>query len=209
MSSIIPPLRLLAGVVSATALVAGSSNLLGQTGPSPAQPALRLVLECVTEKGDDGDVGLTFSLLDAIELREVLPPPDELPAVRIPPISIAAEDLAATRPVQAGHVASGFWYELVTDDGAVLYRRITENPILLWFEGIDPQDSDAAPRLTRVESIPARRVFSLLVPDLLPSGPDRFVVLIGSPPGQPAAPATELGRVRLPGSIVIASIRED
>jgi hypothetical protein len=157
------------------------------------QPALRLVLEYV-----EGD----FAILSQNAVRKVLPPSDELPAVQ--PLN-----------GQPG-LPSGFWVEVVMGDGSVRYRRIMENPIFLTFEGINPEDQGLEPKLEGVESLPTRRVFSILIPAYPPDpvhGPPSL--LIFSSPlrvGARAEPASEIGRLILDGGQpgpFIAQIQED
>jgi hypothetical protein len=160
---------------------------------SRAQPALRLVIEYV-----EGE----FSILSQNAVRKVLPPSDELPAVQSPNGQVV--------------LPSGFWIEVVLGDGSVRYRRIMENPIYLTFEGINPEDQGLEPKLERVESLPQRKVFSILIPAYPPDpvhGPPSLR-LFSSPlrVGARAESASEIGRLILDGGQtgpVIAQIQED
>ena len=122
--------------------------------------------------------GGAFELLSRIPLAKLLPPSAELAAGALP--------------------RSGFWFELQSGDGSVRYRRFGQNPVLLAFEGPDIDNGGTVP--DRIESIPAERVFTLLVP--APQPGDRLV-LFSSPlePGAQAAPAQEVARFELEQAI--------
>jgi hypothetical protein len=116
--------------------------------------------------------GGSFQLLERHSLRKALPPSDTLP----------------------DGPASGFWYELQSPQGEVLYRRIIGDPVRIVFEGPDPETPGGEP--DRKEGIPAERVFSVLVPD---PGEGDQLVLFGSEPrvGTEGQAAQELARFGL------------
>jgi len=192
----------------AAVLFAGSAANAGDipSNPSRAVPVLRMVIQY-----SDGN----FSELSRRPLRKVLPPSDELPAVQQPEIPLNGAD-DGLNDLPAVQLPSGFWFEVVLGDGSVKYRRILENPILLTFEGLDPEDTSPERALTRVESLPKHRVFSLLVPfdQQGPAGADlgpQTLVLFSSPlrPGAQAEPASAIARLPLSDPIIIASVQED
>jgi len=114
----------------------------------------------------------TYSLAQRDSLSEVLPPSDPAPP----------------RP------ASGFWFELQSSEGSVLYRRIIGDPIRLVFEG----GATGAPGepIVRTESIPEERVFAVLVPA---DDSAESLVLFSSPLRLNAQgePASEVARLPL------------
>lgn len=128
----------------------------------------------------------TFEVLERLELRTVLAPFDPLP--------------------ESDNGISGFWYELQDAEGAVRYRRFIGDPIRLVFEGPDlvdgqPPDQNPTPDgellfPDRKEDIPARRVFSLLIPAARTGDQ---LVLFSSPlvPGEQALRASEIARLDL------------
>ena len=117
-----------------------------------------------------------FLVLGLTQVRSVLPPSDDLPAV-------------------AGGF-SGFWYELRTAAGDLRYRRILGDPIRLFFEGQSAGPLGAPPVLDRDEQIPQSRLFTLTIPRA--SDGDELV-LYGSPlvRGFGEQPATVLARLPL------------
>jgi hypothetical protein len=121
-----------------------------------------------------------FEVLSQTYLRKVLPPHDVLPRGQDPDLP---------------RELSGFWYELL-GDGAVRYRRSVENPIIERFEGIHPEDPTGG--ITRVESLPVRQVFSVLVPFLGPEV-DQELSIVSSPlePGRQHLAASEIARLPL------------
>lgn len=155
--------------------------LAAQSDPGGAVEADRVVLQY-----QDG----TFGLVSVTPLSTVLPPTDELPG-------------------ELGSV-SGFWYELQSTTGQVLYRRAIGDPVRLVFEGADPEQRSAGrgtkakvgTRATaqafpaRVEAVPATRTFSVLIPRAAETD---TLVLLGSPlsPGTQAEAADELARIPL------------
>jgi hypothetical protein len=108
----------------------------------------------------------SFRLEKLIPLKMMLPPSDPDPEKR------SAEG------------ASGFWIELQSPEGAVLYRRILQDPILYHQEGVAPGSPKG--QLSRVDWIPETRTFSILIPDL-PNGDQ--VVFFGSVIPNLAAPS--------------------
>jgi hypothetical protein len=207
MKSYPPNYRTLASMASAVAVLVSAPGGLAQgtsDGPPPsrAQFVNRLVLEY-----NQGEL----VLLSQRPLVKVLPPSDELPAVQIRDDREEPNGPTPNDP-PAAQLPSGFWFEVLAGDGSVRYRRIMENPILLTFEGIDPEREDGV--LERVESVPVKRVFSILVPVDRGELADTSVVFFSSPlePGAQAKSASEIGRVELrsgdQGSI-IAAVLED
>ena len=87
---------------------------------------------------------------------------------------------------------SGFWIELRTANGALLYRRIMTDPIRDVFEGPDLDNNGTIP--DRKEAVPVEKVFSLLVPRTRTGD---VLVIFSSPlrPGAQGQPATEVGRI--------------
>ena len=181
----------LAGLACATALLAFATGGLAQSSAdepplSRAQSVQRLVIQY-----NQGEL----ELLSQHPLVKVLPPSDELPAVQIPgPRQDPDEE--APNELPAVQLPSGFWFEVVMGDGSVRYRRIIENPILLAFEGINPEEKHGV--LERVESVPKQRIFSILVP-VDRGDADTSVVFFSSPlePGAQARAAAAIGRVVL------------
>ena len=110
-------------------------------------------------------------------MRKVLPPSDELPADSSP---------------------SGFWYELRSAKGRILYRRIIPDPCRVRFEGpsdrLVPRGRTAAPDPR--EAIPGERTFLILVPR---ASPGDQLVLVESPhePERRQEPAVEVARLML------------
>jgi hypothetical protein len=162
------------GLAFAIALVAWAWAAQAQDIPtSNAVAANRVVIQFE---------GGNFTLLERLELRTILPPSDELP--------------------DSGRELSGFWYELRDSAGSLLYRRIIESPVTVRFEGPatgaggePPEDAEGA-TAERIESIPERTVFSLLIPAA--SDGDQLV-LFSSPleEGQQFRAATEVARFDL------------
>jgi hypothetical protein len=125
-----------------------------------------------------------FTLVDRASIEKRLPPSDEIPE----------------------GLVTGFWFELQSADGSVRYRRIMGDPIRLVFEG--PAEGSASTAPDRAEGIPAKRVFSVLVPSIAPGD----VLLFFGPPVEPADPGTarrssaapysgELGRIAFPPTL--------
>ena len=130
----------------------------GQAFGQPV-PAHRVVIRFQYSSNQGG----VFEVLSWNAVTKALPPSDELPTMRDP--------------------VSGFYYELQSSDGTVLYRRIIENPIIMVTE--EPQKSLKAvapnqerPSLDRKIVIPQEQVFSLLIPR---AGAGDQLVLFSSP----------------------------
>ena len=143
------------------------------------------VLRAVIEYNDSA-----FRLEKLIPLKMTLPPSDP-------------------DPVEASREGrSGFWIELWSSNGAVLYRKIFDDPILYHQEGVEPGGPKDAIR--RVDRVPTTRTFSVLIPDL--SDGDQVVFFGSVIPNlaQPSAasqsdidrtrmqPAQRMGSVRIP-----------
>ena len=103
-----------------------------EPGPSNA-----VAVERLTIKFSNG----SFELLSRTPTRKVLPPADSLP--------------------RSERAPAGFWYEHRSANGALRYRRIVENPVLLVFEG---PDGEKPGKPDRKEGVPAERIFSVLIP---------------------------------------------
>lgn len=132
------------------------------SGPAKPGPALRLTIQYRSG---------TFSLLSSSALHKVIPPSDSLPATSLP--------------------LSGFWYELQSPQGEVLYRRIIADPLTSYTEA-GSAETGSIPQ--RAEVVPAEAVFSLLVPEA--EGTNQLV-LFSSPPGMAgkSQPATVVARI--------------
>lgn len=85
-----------------------------------------------------------FQLQKLIPLKMILLPPDADP---VDP---------------SGESGSGFWIELLSPAGDVLYRKIMQDPLVLRHE-ISPSDMSRGD-LRRHESLPAQKLFSILIP---------------------------------------------
>lgn len=116
-----------------------------------AVPADRVVLKF--RQGVDHE--RAYQLIDRLEITKVLPPSDELPR----------------EPSRV----SGFYYELQSADGSVLYRRIIADPVPLVFDGPSPKKAFEAEPVDaktgmpdRKVSTPQERVFVLLIPRASP-----------------------------------------
>jgi hypothetical protein len=116
-----------------------------------------------------------FRLISEARLNKVIPASDSLPVT--------------------SRALSGFWYELQSPKGEVLYRRILENPITLYTE-VPTEKSGGAP--SRAEVVPQQTVFSILVPEV--PGTNQSVIF-SSPPGRSARsePASARARIPVPG----------
>jgi hypothetical protein len=100
----------------------------------------------------------------------------------------------------------GFWFEVRSPGGTVLYRRAFQDPA---FEYWEPAASRRAGRIARVEHERSRAVFSILVPqiadgELVVFGPRRSARRgVKARDAGPEGPAQELARfplaARLPG----------
>lgn len=89
---------------------------------------------------------------------------------------------------------SGFWYELQSHHGEVLYRQIIGNPIRT---SVYLPDEEDPTRLVRLETLPEEKTFVLLVP-AFPEAAE--VVLHSSSLDEPSisAPAEPMWRIPLP-----------
>lgn len=128
----------------------------------------------------------TFRLVLTYRRGEIMR--DEV--LRVPMRLPLSDDLPERKPDEP---LSGFWYELQTNDGEVLYRRVIGNPIRTW---LDVPDEDDPTRLVHLETLPEEKTFVLDVP-AFPEGAK--VVLFSSPLGRPseAAPAEPMWEIPL------------
>jgi hypothetical protein len=134
------------------------------SAPSQPMPVSRLIIQYR---------GGAFTLLSSTALTKIIPPSDQLPPSPLPP--------------------SGFWFELQSPQGALLYRRIISNPTTIYTEVPNPETGSGP---ERVEVPTADTVFSVLIPDI--AGTNQLV-LFSSPPG-PAGksqPATVVARIAI------------
>lgn len=113
----------------------------------------------------------SFTLVSSASLLKVIPPSDQLPVTPLP--------------------VSGFWYELQSPQGEVVYRRIISDPITVYTE-IPAPESSFVPE--RVEAPTAEAVLSILIPEI--AGTNQLV-LFSSPPGPvgKSQPATVVARI--------------
>jgi hypothetical protein len=114
-----------------------------------------------------------FQLLERIPLLKVIPPSDALPREEGP--------------------LTGFWFELRSPDGALLYRRIESSPVRVRFEGpVDPAAGDTMPSF--FDDMSTDVVFSLLIPR---ANPGDQLVLFSCPlrRGSQGLPAGEVARI--------------
>ncbi len=120
----------------------------------------------------------SFEVVSQTSLMKVLAPSDELPAM--------------------GQPMSGFWFELQSAAGAVRYRRVIGNPVLIVFGG--PATPEGTTKQL-VEIVPPERDFALWIPQ--PAEGDQLV-LFSSPlrPGAEAEPAMEVARLGLQSIII-------
>ncbi len=124
-----------------------------------AVPVDRLIIRFQQNGLPNGD----FEVIGHEQLTKVLPPSDSLPAEGVP--------------------VSGFYYELQSAGGTVLYRRIIRNPIPLVVEvpqKLPDTTADLQPpvRLERKQIIPRQRIFTILIPR---AGVGDQLVLFSSP----------------------------
>lgn len=98
--------------------------------------------------------------------------------MRAPPASVVG--------VEDERRLTGFWYEARDDRGAILYRRVIPDPVMLSVEV--PADEQHA--LTHGDPAGARGEFTVLVPEL---DGIRAVIVMGGDP-EKAEPARELVR---------------
>lgn len=153
----------------------------GLTGSNcqPSGEEARTTFTLVDRSGPSERVVLEFArreigILSRSTAGALLPPSDDLP--------------------EGKPRVSGFWYELQSADGAVLYRRIITDPIRLVSER--PEIGSGHSKPDRKESVPQERVFTLLIPR--PVEGDQLVIF-SSPLeiGAQAKPAHEVARIRL------------
>ena len=132
---------LLAAMLLVTGIIAADLVL----AQGKAVPVDRLIIRF---QQDDLQSGV-FEVIGRKQVTKVLAPSDELPA--------------------QGHPVSGFYYELQSADGTVLYRRIISNPIPLTVE-VPQKRLDAAAgdqpsiKIERKQIVPQHRVFTVLIP---------------------------------------------
>jgi len=126
--------------------------------------------------------------------RKSAPPGQELQLERLIRLKMLIESSVEMPELGPEEQLSGFWYELQTAQGRVLYRKRSGNPIRISISL--PQEEDPA-RIQRYAALPEERLFTLLVP-YYPEG--RVVVLYSSPLDQfdDAGPAKPLWRINLP-----------
>jgi len=172
---------LLAMGVTAAALILSPEESHGKSVPAD---------RVVVRFQQDDHQGAVFEVISRKQITKVLPPSDELPTVDSP--------------------VSGFYYELRSADGTVLYRRIINNPVPLVVEvpvkSLEAVASgEKTPTVDRKETIPRERIFTLVIPR---AGPGDQLVIFSSPLqtgeraglqkfGRPADPAQEVARITL------------
>jgi hypothetical protein len=146
----------------------GVASVLAAAQQAAPVPAHRLVI-----RFKEG----AFEVLSRVEVSKVLPPSDALPPDTYP---------------------SGFWYELRSVNGRLLYRKIIEDPCRIRYEGPAGGvfDGGTAMTLERREVVLSERTFSLLVPRAVPGDQ---LVLVESPHEQERQdePAVEVARLTL------------
>jgi hypothetical protein len=148
-----------------------------------AIPADRVVVKFLY----DGDQSGSYEVVSVNHITKVIPPSDKLPT----------DDFV-----------SGFYYELQSAAGTVIYRRIMNNPIPLVAE------NPGEPSFERKSVIPQEKTFSILIPranagDILiffssPLDPGKQIdslepqMSVSSvEPGGPAEAALEVARINL------------
>jgi hypothetical protein len=129
-----------------------------------------------------------------LSYRQNAPPGQEVTLEEVERVEMLVEASDELPEVGPEGQLSGFWYELQTPEGEVLYRKITANPIRTW---IDLPDEEDPTRITRYETLPEENIFTLLVPYFSEGS---VVVLHSSPLEQmdTAGPAEPLWRIELP-----------
>jgi hypothetical protein len=152
------------------------------TGRAEPIPAYRLVLEY-----DHGAIRLR----DTVPVVKTLPPTD----------TGLGGGMSAFAPAR-----QGAWYEVRSNQGAVLYRRLMRDPAVVSFEGpATPGGADIA----RVETVLDQGVFTILVPqdpkaaEILIFGPPHDAATPrarGVPTAEPPAAAREIGRIPFPAT---------
>ena len=126
--------------------------------------------------------------------RQGLPSGQEIALEEIERIDMLVEASDELPKAGSENLLSGFWYELQTADGEILYRKITANPIRLW---INLPDDEEPAHIVRHETLPEENIFTLLVPYYSEA---TTVILYSSPLNQfdNAEPAEPLWRIEIP-----------
>jgi hypothetical protein len=141
-----------------------------------AQPGIPVPAERLTIRFREG----AFEVVSRTAVVKVLPPSDELPADSSP---------------------SGFWYELRSAEGGLVYRRIIEDPCRIRYEGFagGVAGSGKTATLERRDVVPSERTFSILVPR---ANPGDQLVLVESPHEleRRNEPAVEAARLAVGGA---------
>ena len=179
-----------AAILLAIGITAAALVLSPEESHGESVPADRIV---VRFQQDDYQ-GAVFDVISRMQITKVIPPSDELPTLDSP--------------------VSGFYYELRSADGTVLYRRIINNPVPLVVEvpvkSLEAVASgEKTPTVDRKETIPRERIFTLVIPR---AGPGDQLVIFSSPLqtgeragllefGRPTGPAQEVARITLIPSI--------
>jgi len=134
---------------------------LGAAAQEPRAPAsaLRLVIEY--REG-------IFYLHQSLPIRTVLPDSDPEPKT------------------DAGEAHAGFWIELQSQAGVVLYRKVMADPLAVHSETFDPISGE----LRRDDFIPQQQFFSIVVPD---TAEGRKVAIFSSAVGNLATPSAPTG----------------
>ena len=129
-----------------------------------------------------------------VRYRKNAPPGQELHLEDIERLEMLVESSVELPEIGPEDQLSGFWYELQSALGEVLYRKIEANPIRSW---IDLPHEEDPTRIEHHVTLLEENLFTLLVP-YYPEG--RVVVLFSSPLHQfdDAAPAEPLWRIELP-----------
>lgn len=134
-----------AAMLLAIAIAAPQLVLAQVEQPSKAVPVDRITVKFLY----DGHQGGVYEVIGRKQITKVLPPHNELPTT--------------------GSGVSGFYYELQSVDGTVLYRRIIHNPAIIAVEVSEkPLDATAPSQegveLERKQTIPPERIFTVLIP---------------------------------------------
>jgi len=134
-----------AAMLLAIAVVAPRLVLAQREQPGKAVPVDRITVKFLY----DGHQGGVYEVIDIKQITKVLPPSNELPTT--------------------GSGVSGFYYELQSADGTVLYRRVIHNPIPIAVEVPEkPLDTRASDQegvaIERKQTIPPERIFTVLIP---------------------------------------------
>jgi hypothetical protein len=141
-----------------------SGDSAGSNSRAQPQPAERLVIRYTQA---------SFELISRTPLEKTVPP------------SIALPD-------SLGRV-SGYWFELQSESGVVVYRRRTHAPDIVYTE--TPMASNPT-RLTRAETVVPENTLTVLIPR---KAEGESLVFFGPPPGaeKRIVASGEIGRVRL------------